>query len=503
MLAGQGTASTRWRTAWSADLEHSENQPIGHRSEAAAWLARSARQLRAAFSFSASAKVRRRVLARLTLAATALSLLLGGGVLVYELETVDQVLLARAREETELFTAVAAAHLRSHAAVERAQVDRHLAEFADRRHSTGHGRFLRVEVYDFDHRRVASHVSAQAKRIERRFPAGGLPFAARDGPNHATLMADGTIYLRLMLPMRDTDGALLGYFEGLYQANTDIVREIATRVLTTAGLVVLSVLATTVLLYPLVIGMHRELLRSSRELLHANLQGLEVVGSAIAKRDSDTHRHNYRVVLYAVKLAEAVGLDGDAIRHLIKGAFLHDVGKIAISDLILMKPGKLDADEFATMQTHVEHGVDIVSRSAWLAEAADVVHFHHEKFDGSGYPDGLAGKAIPMTARIFAIADVFDALTSERPYKEAFSIEKTRWILEEGRGQHFDPELIDAFLPLAPALYERYAGREDASVDRATADLVNSYFDLRRHPDPAPPTHTPDERAQPTALGHA
>ena len=130
--------------------------------------------------------------------------------------------------------------------------------------------------------------------------------------------------------------------------------------------------------------------------------------------------------------------------------FLHDVGKIGVRDSILLKPGRLDKDEYEIMKTHVRHGLDIVKRSAWLKDATDVVGYHHEKFNGEGYFENLAGEKIPIAARIFAIADVFDALTSERPYKKAFSLEQAISILKEGKETHFDPQLLDVFIDIAP-----------------------------------------------------
>jgi len=201
-----------------------------------------------------------------------------------------------------------------------------------------------------------------------------------------------------------------------------------------------------------------------------------VLGNSIAKRDSDTDAHNYRVTLYAVHLAEAAGLDTESTRGLIKGAFLHDVGKIGIRDHILHKPGKLDDAEFEIMRTHVNQGLEIISRSSWLDDAIDVVGSHHAKFDGSGYTQQLQGEKLPLGARIFAITDVFDALTSRRPYKEPFSFEETMQILEQGRGTHFDPTLLDLFATLAEDLYQRYGGREDEQLPQELNQIVQRYF---------------------------
>ncbi|WP_448192660.1 HD domain-containing phosphohydrolase [Azospirillum sp. sgz301742] len=159
-----------------------------------------------------------------------------------------------------------------------------------------------------------------------------------------------------------------------------------------------------------------------------------------------------------------------------KGAFLHDVGKITIPDRILLKPGKLDAAEFAEMKTHVAHGLDILRASAWLADAPDVVGGHHEKFDGSGYPAGLAGEAIPAAARVFAIADVFDALTSRRSYKEPMPFAQAMAILHEGAGRHFEPAMLARFAAIAEDLHARLTALGDAGVDEELRRLVGHYF---------------------------
>jgi putative nucleotidyltransferase with HDIG domain len=272
------------------------------------------------------------------------------------------------------------------------------------------------------------------------------------------------------------DGALIGWFEGIYRvapaslanATHDAIRAVVT--------VILAVLATTGLLYPIILRLNRGLLARSQALLDANLGTLETLGSAIAKRDSDTGSHNYRVTLYAVRLAESVGLPSARVRALVKGAFLHDIGKLAIPDAILLKPGKLDEAEFTVMKTHVSHGTDVVGRFQWLNDAADVVGHHHEKFDGSGYTSGLAGEDIPINARIFAIADVFDALTSRRPYKEPMSVAKALSVMIEGRGSHFDPALLDVFVAQAEALHAEIAPCDEACLAATLRDVTRGYF---------------------------
>jgi HD-GYP domain-containing protein (c-di-GMP phosphodiesterase class II) len=152
------------------------------------------------------------------------------------------------------------------------------------------------------------------------------------------------------------------------------------------------------------------------------------------------------------------------------------VGKLGIPDNILHKPAKLDTQEFTVMKTHVDKGADIVQRSSWLKEGTEVVGYHHEKFAGGGYPRGLQGEDIPITARIFAVSDVFDALTSQRPYKNPLTFEETMAILEQDRGKHFDPSVLDAFGKIARDLHFRYAGHEGADLKDELASMVMKYF---------------------------
>ena len=179
-------------------------------------------------------------------------------------------------------------------------------------------------------------------------------------------------------------------------------------------------------------------------------------------RDTETGHHIRRTEGYVQRLAIglrqhprfAATLSERYIDLLVRSAPLHDIGKVGIPDKILLKPGKLDPDEMAIMQTHAAQGsdaieqaeVDIETPLAFLATAKEIAHWHHEKWDGSGYPDGLVGDAIPISARLMAIADVFDALISVRPYKIAMSYVEARKIITAGRGSHFDPDVTDAFL---------------------------------------------------------
>ncbi|HEY0563013.1 MAG TPA: HD domain-containing phosphohydrolase [Methylophilus sp.] len=179
-------------------------------------------------------------------------------------------------------------------------------------------------------------------------------------------------------------------------------------------------------------------------------------------RDYETSRHLVRMALYARVLAEASGFSDEEAETIELAAPLHDIGKVGIPDNILLKAGPLDAQELAIMRKHPSIGFQVLedSPSKYLQKGAEIALSHHERYDGSGYPKGLVGKKIPISARIVAIADVFDALTSKRPYKEAWSVEKAIAYIESEAGKHFDPELVKTLLKIRMKLeriHEEYS----------------------------------------------
>lgn len=149
-----------------------------------------------------------------------------------------------------------------------------------------------------------------------------------------------------------------------------------------------------------------------------------------------------------VRLARAMGMSESEIVHIRRGALLHDIGKMGIPDAILLKPGPLDDDEWTVMRRHPSYGYELLAPIAHLHPALDIPYCHHEKWDGSGYPRGLSGDAIPLAARIFAVVDVWDALRSNRPYRAAWDAETVRAFIRSQAGRHFDPAVVAAFLEL-------------------------------------------------------
>lgn len=332
-----------------------------------------------------------------------------------------------------------------------------------------------IELYDRNQQRLIEYVPPALESLEEELKQNGHVELAHE-PRYMKRLVQGQFALVVAVPILKSGGETVGYLEGVYLPDPETLAQIREDVLRTVAMVVLAIALTTLTVYPVVLALHREVLARSRSILKGNLELLEVLGSAIAQRDSDTNVHNYRVTLYAVALGEAAGQSAADMRNLIAGAFLHDVGKIGISDTILLKPGRLTPEEFAVMKTHVSLGEDILRQSSWLLQARDVVAHHHEKYDGSGYMAGLAGEAIPRNARIFAVVDVFDALTSRRPYKEPMSPAAALEIMLRDRSSHFDPALLDLFAPLAPDLFARYGETDESQLRQTLLPVLERYF---------------------------
>lgn len=331
-----------------------------------------------------------------------------------------------------------------------------------------------VELYDRNQTKQLEVIAEGKEWVEDALTGRRHGFPSDDQPLYHRIDVGHNTFIQVVIPLRS------GYFEGVYELDQQTLADIKQDLIRAVLTVILSVFSTGLLLFPLMLGLNGELLRTSKAILSANIELMDVLGSAIAKRDSDTSTHNYRVTLYAIELAREIKLPDEELRSLIAGAFLHDVGKIGIPDAILLKQGKLDEDEFAIMKTHVTLGGHILDKSSWLTSARDVVLNHHEKYAGGGYPRGLAGEQIPLLARVFAIVDVFDALTSVRPYKESMSLEHALEIIRQDAGTHFDPKLAVAFDRIAPVLYHMLNGMTDEAVESLLRDTAAHYYGLHK-----------------------
>ena len=261
-----------------------------------------------------------------------------------------------------------------------------------------------------------------------------------------------------------------------------------------------------------------ELKRALSELEIAQAETVQRLSMAVEFRDEDTGSHIERIGRFSVLLAEHIGMDAQFCERLKHAAPLHDVGKVAIPDAILLKPGPLTPQERAIVETHAEEGHRLVrgSSSSILDMAATIALSHQEKWDGSGYPRGLKGESIPIEGRIVAVADVFDALTSDRVYRKAFSVEDAVQMMREQRGRHFDPVLLDAFMEVlgrtGPDAREELGGDPAELVEHTFEVFVDRARTRRRRDGRAgdrlgdrgrhPAEHPPRRRHRPRAAPH-
>lgn len=343
------------------------------------------------------------------------------------------------------------------------------------------GLFDIAEIYNRNGDLLAEAMTAEGLAVEARLPHHRRPTYV--SASHESLRLDDRRWiLRVFVPLTGTgdpgQSALTGYFEGVRVVPAWQREQMRANALNMALMAGLAALLCGAAIYPVVVRLSAENERKAREVLDSHIAMVQALGRAIAMRDSDTGAHNFRVAWIAARVAEELGLRGRDIQSLIVGSFLHDVGKISVPDAILRKQGALDAAESAIMQTHVQQGEEIVSGIGWLEDANAVVAGHHEKWDGSGYPRGLAGEAIPLAARIFAVADVFDALCSERPYKRPMDFDSAMAILEAGSGSHFDPRVLVAFRKIARGVHARLARCDEDAARSLLEERVRVHFGL-------------------------
>ncbi len=345
------------------------------------------------------------------------------------------------------------------------------------------GLFDIAEIYDSNGRKLAESSTDIGKKVESLLPSHRTP-DYHESSYESIHLNDGRWLLRVFVPLHSKDvtgaSAITGYFEGVRVVPEWQKQHMLEGSLRAALMVCLASVLCGLALYPVVVFLASENERKARDLLDSYVSMMEALGRAIAKRDSDTGAHNYRVAWIATRIAENMGVDGAHMQALIAGSFLHDVGKIGIPDAILLKPGKLNDQEFTIMRSHVRQGEDIVAGMGWLDGASSVVAGHHEKWNGSGYPRQLSGNEINFEARIFAVADVFDALCSKRPYKEAMGYDDVMAILNRDSGTHFDPAVMEAFRPMARAIFERLEGSSEEEVRELLMERVRRHFRLAK-----------------------
>lgn len=419
------------------------------------------------------------LLRRLGIAALVISLVVAFVAFLFARVDVQDEIVEIAVGSAAQFNAQIRPLLDSEDVLDRSKIQRELERFASVDVTHRRGRFVLVVVRDKEGRMVArldEEGYEHGEDVEDRMGARAPSSVPKETEVTGAAWIDEIPHVFVLVPLFDGRGEAVASIEGAFALSSEALGDVRRRIWRVVGIAVAIVLVTTGVVYPIIGSLIGRLGRLTNSLLDANLDVLRVLGSAVAKRDSDTDIHNYRVTIISVRIAEQLDVSHADIQSLIKGAFLHDVGKIGIRDDILLKPGRLDEDEYRVMKTHVTHGLDIVKGSEWLDDSRDVVGYHHEKFDGTGYRTGLVGNDIPLGARIFAVADVFDALTSRRPYKEPLSFDEAMAILEEGRGTHFDPQVLDAFAGIASSIYDELANRDDERPRQELQDITEKYF---------------------------
>jgi putative nucleotidyltransferase with HDIG domain len=203
---------------------------------------------------------------------------------------------------------------------------------------------------------------------------------------------------------------------------------------------------------------------------------LEALGDALDLKDAETEGHSKRVTAFTIAIARAMGLSADRIRVIARGAFLHDIGKMAIPDAILRKPGALTPEEVAIMKEHCWHGYQILRKIPFLTEAAEIVFAHQEKWDGSGYPRSLKGDEIPLGSRIFSLADTMDAIMSDRPYRAAQPFSVARDEIIKWSGRQFDPNIVKTFVEMPESIWHDLRKEINSQIYRFTAQASTGKF---------------------------
>lgn len=343
------------------------------------------------------------------------------------------------------------------------------------------GLFDMVDVYDARGQHIASAGTPEGRAVQPLLPAHGK-FDYTRAFYRSTRLDGGVWVLRVFSPLRNSTSnmslPITGYVE-LVRVMPQWQKDQILRAALAAALVVgLAALLCGAAIYPVVVRLSADNEHKAQEVLQTHIAMMEALGRAIAKRDSETGAHNYRVAWIASRIAEKMGISGSQMQALVAGSFLHDVGKIGIPDAVLLKPGRLDEAEMTVMRSHVELGKEIMAGTGWMDGAQAVVAWHHEHWDGNGYPDHLQGEAIPLPVRIFAVADVFDALSSRRPYKQPLSFEDTMHIMVRDTGSHFDPAVMAVFMPMAREIHDQLAPCDEEATRQLLQTQVQRF--LRR-----------------------
>jgi PAS domain S-box-containing protein len=301
-------------------------------------------------------------------------------------------------------------------------------------YAAGHG--FRTTALQYTHLRLGEGYAGQAALERRTIQVQNLPgHVAIDFLNSPFLVEEAfqSYYGVPLLAKGEVCGVLEVFDRRLFEPDVDWLDFLETL----AGQAAIAV--ENAMLF-------KDLQRSNSELTMAYDATIEGWSRALDLRDKETEGHTQRVTETSIELARRMGIDAGELIHIRRGAMLHDIGKMGIPDRILLKPGPLTDDEWQIMRQHPRYAHELLAPIAYLTSALDIPLYHHERWDGSGYPHGLKEEQIPLSARIFAVADVYDALTSDRPYRPARSHEEAIEYIRDQRGRHFDPKVVESFL---------------------------------------------------------
>ncbi len=412
-----------------------------------------------------------RLIKRLAAVFILAALIITAGALFLEYKQLDETLLRFAEKESTVFTTLFAAYHENPEQQDPAAL-RFLTASGMERTS-----FLQVELFSSSREQVLFVSQPGGEDVRGIYEKKGISLPFSNRPEAVRLIANKSIFLQTLLPIYDSNGSrTIGYFKGIYRVSLTDIQQLIQRTLWSAALGVAGVLLCTLLFYPGMVFLSNHLIRSTSELNRANGFLLRTLGSALAKSDAADIGHNHRVVIYAVRLAEQQGLERARIRSLIHGCFLHDIGMLPIAIKTLQNEGELPEEARTLIRKHPGTGVSMFKRVRWLRNAEQVVRCHHENYDGSGYPAGLAHEKVPFIARIFTIADVFDALVSRRPGRHPLPLPEALRTLERESGTQFDPVLLSAFIEIAPQLYRVLSDLEPKQLDHELDLVLKRYL---------------------------
>ncbi|HEX7593114.1 MAG TPA: HD domain-containing phosphohydrolase, partial [Anaerolineae bacterium] len=300
------------------------------------------------------------------------------------------------------------------------------------------GRGFRTRSAQTAHIRLGEDFAGRAA-LERRAVQADDPAQIQQSPHLAALWAGEGFAAYYGVPLI-AKGEVKGVLEVFHRAPFHPESDWISFLETLAGQAALAIES---------VQLFENLQRSNVDLALAYDATIEGWSHALDLRDKETEGHTQRVTEMTLRLAKAMGIGDAELVHVRRGALLHDIGKMGVPDGILLKPDKLTDEEWVLMRQHPQLAYDLLSPITYLRASLDIPYCHHEKWDGTGYPRGLVGEQIPLTARLFAIVDVWDALRSDRPYRKAWTEEKTREHILAGSGTHFDPKVVEVFLEMA------------------------------------------------------